>query len=117
MIQWRFAAILAAGAASAHEAPSGWNYPGHCCNPYVQAPIGYAKGDCAPVPDSALVEQDGGFLLELKVGDHPNVRRTIRRHIPYGATELYESGDLQTHVCVIEAAQSARCVFHPPGTF
>ena len=75
--------------ASAHEAPSGWQYPPGCCG----------GEDCHPVPCETIEEKRGVYIWKGVVF-HRSMARV--------------SGDDRCHVCVQfngEGAASGRCLF------
>jgi hypothetical protein len=84
------ALLLTVSAAGAHEAMQGWSYPFDCCS----------GQDCAPIDQSRVEEQQGGYLI-----DHKHfVRRTDARW----------SGDGRFHAC-FPNPNSLRCFFRPPN--
>ena len=83
------ALICFAGSASAHEAPSGWQYPLGCCG----------GEDCHPVPCETIEEQRGVYIWHGVV---------------FHRSMAHESGDDRCHVCLQfngEGAASGRCLF------
>lgn len=71
-------ALLAAGSAYGHDAPSGWTYPLICCS----------SRDCHEVPETAIKEGVGGYELV-----------TTGEIIPYGDKRIKDSPDGRFHAC------------------
>lgn len=94
---------LAAAAALAHQAPSGWSYDRECCS----------EADCAPVPDFAVREATGGYVVRLLPGDHPMVATPLAAFLAHGSPMLRASGDGRKHVCA--SGGRVLCVYLPPG--
>ena len=83
------ALICFAGSASAHEGPSGWQYPSGCCG----------GEDCHPVPCETIEEKRGVYIWKGVIF-HRSMARV--------------SGDHRCHVCIQfngEGAPSGRCLF------
>ena len=83
------ALICFVGSASAHEAPSGWQYPPGCCG----------GEDCHPVPCETIEEKRGVYIWKGVV-----FHRSMAR----------ASGDERCHVCIQfngEGAATGRCLF------
>ena len=81
--------FVGSASASAHEAPSGWQYPPGCCG----------GEDCHPVPCETIEEKRGVYIWKGVV---------FHRSMAHG------SGDDRCHVCLQfngEGAASGRCLF------
>jgi hypothetical protein len=88
------ALICFSGSASAHEAPSGWQYPPGCCG----------GEDCHPVACETIEEKRGVYIWKGVVF-HRSMARV--------------SGDDRCHVCLQfngEGPASGRCLFLNFGT-
>lgn len=99
-----FAAL--AGAATAHDAPSGWSYPPYCCNGDGHS------GDCQPIPAGAVKIVAGGFEVMLAVGDHRLVTKPHSFFVPYQKAQ--PSPDGMYHLCLFPTEDTVRCFFAPP---
>lgn len=99
-------AVLAwAAMARAHQAPSGWAYDVECCHTM----------DCAPVPDGAIRETHGGYVVTLRAGDHPMVSDGgLVATVPHGDPRIRVSGDEHRHACVSTGGRLL-CIYVPPG--
>lgn len=98
-------ALLFAVPALAHQAPSGWAYDRECCH----------NLDCAPAPDGAIREVQGGYQVTLAPGSHPMVRdRTVTGFVPHGDPRIRVSGDEDRHACVSGTGRIL-CIYIPPG--
>jgi hypothetical protein len=96
-------ALLALPAA-AHQAPAGWEYDRECCD----------MRDCAPAPDGAVREVQGGYRVVLPVGAHKLARVSVDAFIPHGDPRIRVSGDSERHACVSSTGY-VYCVYIPPG--
>lgn len=93
--------LVAASAAAAHEAPSGWTYPWRCCSGM----------DCAPVGPNAIACTPEGCTVTLEPGEHPAnpdgtaplVLRTTKQPEP--------SPDGQNHACINLRTNEVLCLF------
>lgn len=94
------------GAASAHQAMSGWSYPYTCCS----------DRDCAEVAPEAVREGAGGYQVTIQPGGHPmwpKVRTDpLVLAIPY--RESKASPDGHFHLC-IDGAGKLLCFFAAIG--
>ena len=83
--------------AMAHEAASGFIYPGYCCSGI----------DCREIPASAISEQPDG--LHLPSGEV----------VGYHDTRIKDSPDGQTHWCSQGGSDTGKtiCLFLPPRAF
>jgi hypothetical protein len=110
-----FGGVLLAGAialaaaawvalAHAHQAPSGWAYDPECCSDL----------DCAPVPESAVVEATGGYSVRLAPGQHPMVRTPLAAFLAHGDSRIRVSGDEHRHACVSSSGRLL-CIYVQPG--
>lgn len=100
------AILLAAPPAHGHQAPAGWEYDRDCCHNF----------DCAPVPDGAIREVQGGYQVSLRAGQHPMLQgeNVARVFIPHGDRRIRVSGDSQRHACVTGGG-TVFCIYIPPG--
>lgn len=93
--------------AAAHQAPSGWEYDPSCCS----------GTDCAPVPDEAIREAQGGYEVLIQPGTHPMVgegAEPARRFVPHGDPRIRTSGDERKHACVSRFG-AIYCLYVPPS--
>lgn len=96
-----FAAGLAAGPATAHNAPSGWSYDAYCCG----------GNDCQPIRvDNVEITADG-FMVSIPNGGHATARRDHRRLFRYD--EVRPSADEHFHACILPNTQEFRCLYVP----
>lgn len=88
-------ALLAATAAEAHKAPSGWSYPAACCS----------NVDCREVPDDWVKEKPDGYQVVI-TGEMLFTRDK----------RIKDSPDGHTHWCSVAGALDSRtiCLFVPP---
>lgn len=102
-----WAMSIAVNRAKAHEAHtaqgSTWHYPYFCCH----------DNDCAPVEVYKFDPATGLIYIRTKHGAVLVSRESIQN-------KLYESGDNQTHACIVPDPQNpggffVRCVFLPKG--
>lgn len=96
-------AVLAAVPAAAHDAPSGWPYPGECCD----------GQDCAPIPYERVRSTPHGYELTLKPGDHPLITEAMTIFVPRDRAE--PSGDRSYHLCYKYSYPFFWCFFVPMG--
>jgi hypothetical protein len=96
--------LLLCAPAAAHRAPSGWEYDQACCSDL----------DCAPVPESAVVEATGGYIVRLVPGQHPMVRAPLAAFLAHGDSRIRVSGDEHRHACVSGSGRLL-CIYVPPG--
>lgn len=90
----------------AHHAPAGWRYDPECCGVM----------DCAPVPDGAVREVHGGYVVTLRAGDHPMVNDGgLVATVQHGDPRIRISGDEHRHACVSAASGRLLCIYVPPG--
>jgi len=89
-----------------HTSHGGFDYDPWCCN----------GGDCAELPDDAVVAGPDGWIVTLKKGEHPMVHSPQVRHvIPYKTAR--PSGDGKFHLCLWPNENNARCFYNPPSGF
>lgn len=86
-----------------HTAPTGWEYDEDCCS----------ARDCAPVPEGAIRETQGGFSVSLNKGDHPQVSHRVEDFFQHGSTRIRVSGDSKRHACVWMG--KVLCIYVEPG--
>lgn len=95
--------------AQAHQAPSGWEYPGSCCS----------SVDCEPIPMDGLVQEDDGWHVIYTSARFGSINVTIN----YGQEK--DSGDGSFHICPVRDGfkvavrgcvndQKAKCCFFVP---
>lgn len=99
--------FLWATGAFAHQAPSGMPYPKDCCSNDGK--------ECAPVPDSAINEENGGYMVTLRKEDHPRLTGDAQRFFPYGNKGIKWSTDGKYHACGRYSV--IFCVIVPPAAF
>jgi len=117
----RLAAALCALAAPAlaHQAPAGWTYDGGCCNAAQQHGDGRVTGDCAPIPETAVEEVRGGYIVRLAPGDHARISKPREFRFEWsdtrsgGLSRILPSPDGQWHACVTDHARY--CLYFVPG--
>jgi hypothetical protein len=85
--------------ATAHPAPSGWNYPPHCCH----------NQDCVQISDDAVMATQGGWGV-----------KATGEVIPYDAVQPSPDGSF--HRCSPRFADTHEidrtiCLFVPPQDF
>lgn len=98
-------ALLLAGPAFAHTAPSGVRYLPECCN----------QQDCAPVSDVHVEELGGGHVrMTFAPGSHPMWGRdkTQVLIVDYGPQHRRDPLDGEWHGC-FSPSQAPLC-YHPP---
>lgn len=85
-----------AGAAQAHDAPSGWTYPPGCCN----------RQDCRPVPATHVRETRAGWQI-VPTGEL----------VPFTDERIKNSPDGLFHWCNAggSATGRTRCLYVPPS--
>lgn len=93
-VLWLIFAVLASQAYG-HDAPKGWSYPFACC----------AGNDCRPVPGSAILETDKGYVI-ARTGEP----------LAYNDTRIKDSPDGEIHWCSVAGKDDSRtiCLFMPP---
>ncbi|WP_246712827.1 hypothetical protein [Rhizobium sp. BK399] len=101
--------LVAATAAKAHHAPSGFQYEAFCCNGNGE------NGDCQPIPSQAVRPAGGGYQIALKPGDHRLVTRPHLFLVPQ--SRALESPDGQFHLCLFPNEDTVRCFYAPPLNF
>jgi hypothetical protein len=87
--------VLLIGSLLIHLAPSGWEYPPHCCT----------KGDCHPVPCQEISRTDNGLYWKWH-GFH------------FSEPQHHLSGDSECHVCIaapypLMGRTVPHCIFTP----
>jgi hypothetical protein len=101
------AIALLATSAHAHQAPSGWPYGAWCCSDH----------DCSPVPEDAVQETRGGYVVTVRPGEHhmvPLGAAPVTGFVPHTDTQrLHRSQDALHHVCIVGGG--VRCLYVPPG--
>lgn len=87
--------LAGVSAASAHDAPTGWEYPYACCSGL----------DCRPVSDKQISERPEGFVIN-------NTGEVIAN----ADTRLRNSPDGEYHWCSVAGGERSRtiCLFVPP---
>ena len=100
---------LASFGAASHQAPSGWDYSEDCC---------YSV-DCAPVPDTAIEEVQGGYSVNIPRGTHPMLMKGLgtepaRKFFPHGDGRIRPSGDEKKHACV-RPSGTVLCIYITPS--
>lgn len=98
-------ALLAAGSAYGHTAPSGMEYSAYCCS----------GTDCAPIPTKAVKAVSGGYQVSVGPGDHPMLTRPHVFLVPYD--KVKESTDGGMHACFFPNEDTLRCLYVPPQSF
>lgn len=91
---------LIAGA-SAHQSPSGWQYPVECCS----------NEDCQAIPHHAVEITPTGYRVTLRPGEHAmspaggqwDLARDVAKPSPDG----------QYHICILPRSQWVMCFFAP----
>ncbi|MCX8003370.1 MAG: hypothetical protein N2688_00180 [Burkholderiaceae bacterium] len=100
------ALLLLAWAASAHQAPSGWEYGRECCS----------NRDCAPVPAPRVTPE--GLVFHLPAGSHPAAaRQPLTVVVPHRHPGIHPSGDDRWHLCVHPELRAFYCAYRPPAGF
>ncbi|MES0218022.1 hypothetical protein NKL07_21995 [Mesorhizobium sp. C280B] len=86
------------GAASSHDAPTGWSYPFSCCSGY----------DCREVPDDWITESSDGYHIVI-----------TGEVIPMTDPKVKQSPDGRFHWCSVAGANDGKtiCLFAPPRSF
>ena len=99
MRKYLILAAIVSSPASAHEAPTGWNYPLACCS----------NRDCKQTADETVKETASGYLLT-----------TTGEVVTYGNRRIKNSPDGLFHVCQ-QAGDFDKgrilCLFVPPRAF
>lgn len=88
------AAVLLAGDARSHDAPTGWSYPLQCCS----------LQDCRPVPSDWIDESGGDFRIV-----------PTDEHIAMSDPRIKQSKDENWHWCSVAGSDDSRtiCLFVP----
>ncbi|MBB3411243.1 hypothetical protein FHT87_005196 [Rhizobium sp. BK316] len=102
-------ALLVAGSAYGHTAPSGMEYSAYCCNGDGMS------GDCQPIPSRSVKAVSGGYQISLNPGDHRLVTRQHVFFIPYD--KVREATDGGYHACLYPDEDTLRCFYAPPQSF
>lgn len=90
------ALLCLSGSVVAHQAPSGWTYPNHCCS----------DRDCSPIAPSRVREVPGGYLVD---------GRWTVEHQHAG-----DSPDGEYHACFVNNDPETfppRCFWRPKPSF
>jgi len=95
------AAILATPL-NAHEAATGWPYDPACCS----------DRDCHHVRTDNVRIVQGGYQVEMAVGDHPYTERAVSAFIPADSSRVRISGDSDFHVCANRVG-NIYCIYIP----
>lgn len=83
--------MMIAGIVRAHEAITGWSYDLSCCSGM----------DCAVAPVGSVTATPGGWLIEIKPGDHPAAAfRAWSGVVPHNDPRIKPSGDADFHICI-----------------
>lgn len=90
--------------ASAHDAPSGFQYDPQCCGGAA------TSGDCAPVPDAAIREAQGGYSVLIRPGEHPMAHAPVSGFLAHGDDRIRPSGDDRRHACISRSGRLL-CVY------
>lgn len=91
------------GLAQAHDAPSGWQYPAHCCH----------NADCAPADKVKFIDGEDKGATKL----HKEITLNPRKY-----NHVLPSPDNNIHVCATPDNQSSMggrtyyCIFYPAGS-
>jgi hypothetical protein len=109
-----------AGRLYAHEAPMGWRYDAPCCSQHNHA---NGRGDCHPIPASAVVPIAGGYRVTLRPGDHPTVTTVHTWDVTYEElmapgqklTKIQYSQDMDFHACLYPSESVLRCLYVTVG--
>jgi hypothetical protein len=111
--------ILFGRSASAHSAPSGWEYDKGCCS----------NKDCAPLPPGAVQITPGGYVVTVTPQDNNQLIETKVYEIPFRTTGLRISGDQLYHICLNKQYETMTnegeglsggswlCLYVPPSGF
>lgn len=103
------ALLLLAGAARAHQAPTGWQYDDACCS----------GRDCAEVAPPSVTPAGLEFLVVP--GGHPAAtlaRRPLRIAVPHDDRRIRASGDDRWHLCLtLDGRAYVLCVYRPAAGF
>ncbi|MCR4264682.1 hypothetical protein [Nitratireductor sp. ZSWI3] len=91
-------ALVLAVPVSAHEAPSGWNYPMECCS----------NRDCQQIPANDVIERSEGYLV-----------KPTGETLSYTDSRLRKSPDGVYHLCAVKRVSNLHtiCLFVPPQSF
>ena len=98
-------AILLAGPAFAHNAPSGVQYLPECCS----------QRDCAPVPDRMVHELGGGaYGVRVPPGSHPMwpADKGAALYVEFSGPQVKPPLDGEWHICL--SPTGAPLCIHPP---
>jgi len=105
--------FFVASDAHAHQAPSGWSYPGECCS----------TTDCNELPRSAVHEGPSFITIRVTPDQHDMVREPQMWKVRYGDSRIRPSPDGEYHVCIApvwrfdEHDDRLLCLFVPPRGF
>jgi len=86
--------------AQAHE----W-YDANCCS----------GRDCAPISTDRVDVTREGYVITLKVGDHPVLKRDRVYRLPFDSRTLKESRDGNFHLCIGIRTNNLLCLYEPTG--
>lgn len=100
------AAVLAAAAALAHQAPQGWQYDARCCS----------KHDCQQVAHEAVRRVSAGFIVFISPGTHimvPAGAEPVQEVIAVDDRQILPGGDEHFHVCISARSREVLRVYVP----
>jgi hypothetical protein len=93
-------------ATSINGDPLGWVWPPECCNSAVTSPT----GDCATIDPSTVREGPDGYIVTLRVGDHPRLKtKGYTAVIPYHLARNSPSGEYG--ICLTTDGTHRFCFF------
>lgn len=86
--------------------PLGWVWPPECCNSAATSPT----GDCAVIDPSTVREGPDGYIVTLRVGDHPRLKtKGYTAVIPYHLARDSPSGEYG--ICLTTDGNHRFCFF------
>lgn len=107
MIRLLLSALLALlpSIATAHDAPTGWDYEAFCCNGNSHT------GDCQMIPASSVQVTKGGYRVTIGPGSH---RLATKPHtFDFPQSKARQSQDGEYHLCLFPDEDTPRCFYAP----